>query len=261
VSSKPSKPTGVIGVGHLMRHLTPGLLSGGSPPELLLSPRGAETAAFLARRYCLEVAPDNRTIVERCDLVLVAVRPFQVADATRGLPWRRGQTVVSLCAGMAIPDILPHVAPARVVRAMPVTAAEFSESPTCVFPADPAVNALLARAGPVIALAKEADFEAASVMACYYTWTQKLINKMTGWLTVQGIDEATARRLVAAMTRAGATTVLERPSDSLDSLVEELCRPESYSLQGLNVLGEHKAFEAWLAAANALLARMRARQA
>ncbi len=248
---------GVIGVGHLIHHLTPGLMRAKSPPKLLLSPRKLGTAVALAERFGCEVASGNEEIVARCQTVLLAVRPTQVVEALRGLSWRAGQTVVSLCAGVTIAAMEPLAAPARVIRAMPVTSAEFGESPTCLFPADADVAALLEPAGPVITLAGEAQFESASVIACYYGWVQALIGEMTRWLIEQGIDPTAARRLTAAMTRAGATMVLERPQTPIDSLVQELCLPGSFTGQGLAVLRGRAAFEPWPEAADALLARMR----
>lgn len=248
---------GILGVGHLIRHMVPGLFRSPNPPRLLLSPRGATTAGELSRRFGLEIASDNRALVERADMVLLAVRPQQVEAALTGLPWRPGQRLVSFVASTST-ETLARLAPGcRIIRAMPVTSGEFGESPTTVLPDDAEVRRLLEPAGPVIPLAAESDFEAASVIACYYGWVQALIGEVTAWLQTEGIEAETARKLVAAMTRAGATTVLERPQDPLDSLVRELCLPGSFTGQGLDVLRGRKAFTPWHEACRALLDRMR----
>lgn len=251
------RTVGVIGVGHLMRHLTPGLLRGAERPRILLSPRSVSTAEELARQHGLEIAAEIRALVKRCDVILLAVRPHQLADALTGLPFRADQTVVSLLAGTPIAAVARLCAPANVVRAMPVIAGAYGESPTAIFPDHDLARALLAPAGPVIPLSDEADFEAASVMACYFGWTQALIGAMTGWLLAQGIAEPTARSLVAGMTRAGATIPLMRPDVPLASLLEELCVPGSYTRQGRDVLEASNAFAPWLEACDALLQRMR----
>ncbi|MEZ5773275.1 MAG: NAD(P)-binding domain-containing protein [Hyphomicrobiaceae bacterium] len=250
---------GILGVGHLINHLLPGLLrtDPAMRPSVLLGPRNAERAEALSRRFGCPVAADAADLVARSDVLLLAVRPFQVAEATAGLPFRADQTVVSLVAGTPIAAIAAAVRPARVLRAMPVTAAEFGVSPTCLFPADPAIEALLAPAGPVIRLAAEAEFEAASVIACYYGWVQALIGETTGWLCRQGLGEESARRLAAEMTAAAARTVVERRDEPIDGLVAELCLPGSYTGQGLQILGKADAFGPWRTAAEALLMRMK----
>jgi pyrroline-5-carboxylate reductase len=75
---------------------------------------------------------------------------------------------------------------------------------------------------------------------------------MAGWVSSHGVDEETARQLVAQMTRAGATSVLERPDDSVRALVDELATPRSFTLKGLEVLREADAFTPWKKAAAAL---------
>jgi pyrroline-5-carboxylate reductase len=81
---------------------------------------------------------------------------------------------------------------------------------------------------------------------------QELIGEMTGWVSDHGVDEETARLLVAQMTRAAATTVRERPDDSIRDLVDELATPRSFTLKGLEVLRGSQAFTPWKNAAAAL---------
>lgn len=248
---------GIIGVGHLVRHLVPGLLRSGRKPKLLLSARGAAAAADLSGRFGLEIVADNARLVERSEVVLVAVRPFQVEEALSGLPFRSGQTVVSLCAGVPIALFERLAGPATVVRAMPVIAAEYGESPTCIYPENATTRTLFEPAGKVIRLASEDDFEAASVAACYFGWVHGLIGEVMAWMEHQGLAEPIARQLVAGMTIAGAKVVAERPGEGVENLIAELCLPESFTLQGFKVLQSSNAFDPWPAACQALLDRMR----
>jgi pyrroline-5-carboxylate reductase len=79
-----------------------------------------------------------------------------------------------------------------------------------------------------------------------------LIGEMTSWVSEHGLDPDTARLLVAQMTRAAATTVRERPDESIRALVDELATPRSFTLKGLEVLRETDAFTPWKNAAAAL---------
>ena len=66
---------GVIGVGEIGKAVVDGLYDGGGDtPEVHLSPRGARTAAELAERHAgVRVCPDNQAVVDRSDIVIIAV--------------------------------------------------------------------------------------------------------------------------------------------------------------------------------------------
>ncbi len=255
--TKSNYKIGILGTGHLIQHLVPGLLRGFAATEVLLSPRNADRAAALRDRFGCTIAGDNAQLVECCETILVAVRPFQVETAIAGLPWRPDQIVISLCAGVPISVFADHLNGATIVRALPVTAGQFGESPTCIFPDEAGAKALLAHCGSVLVLGSEDDFEVASVMGAYYGWVQALIGETADWLNKAGLDADTARRLAAAMTRAGATTVLERPDTGLTELVEELCLPGSITGLGLDSLKKDDAFAPWQRASAAVLAKLR----
>ena len=241
---------GIIGVGHLVKHMMPAMIR--SPHRFILSQRGAATSTALADQYGLGIARDNQDIVDRSDIVILAVRPYDAISVAGDLAWRDGQTVLSLCAGTSSVELGPATAPARLVMAMPVVAAQFAESPTLLYPDDLACKTLLETCGPVITLAREEQFAPASVIACYYGWVHELIAQMSRWTTEHGLDADVSRQLVSQMTRAAATSARERIDVSLEDLVAELATPRSFTGEGLEVLFEDNAFSAWRRAAQHL---------
>ncbi len=245
------KTIGVIGTGHLIKHMMPAMIKTGA--RFLISERGRETSAELADLYDVEICKDNQYIVDHSDILILAVRPFDALTVCDGLSFPDGQTVLSLCAGIASSDLAPAVLPASLVMAMPVVAAQFGESPTLIFPDDPECRALLEFCGPVLALKAEDSFAPAATIACYYGWVQELISQMSDWVSEHGVDPETARLLTAQMTRAAATTVRERPQSPIDELVAELATPRSFTLKGLEVLRAADAFTPWQQAADSLL--------
>lgn len=246
---------GVLGVGHLMAHVVPGLMRTEEPPKVVLSARNAERAGALAERFSLEICTDNHVLVEASDVVMVAVRPFDVADTIKDLPWRDTQTVLSFAGTVSRSDYEPHVNGANIVLAMPVITAEFGESPTSLWPPNELVEELMAPCGPVIVFASEAQFKAASGSGAYFGWVQALILEMTQWLSAKGVPEETARALIAGMTRAGAVSAFERTATPLDELINDLCLPGSLTGQGLEILQNGDAFAPWRAAADSIYER------
>lgn len=69
-----------------MAHVVPGLLRAGKPPKVLLSARNQARSAALAERFGLEVCSRTADLIERSDIVIVAVRPFDVEKTIVGLP-------------------------------------------------------------------------------------------------------------------------------------------------------------------------------
>ena len=246
-----TKTIGIIGTGHLIKHMMPAMAKPGL--HFLVSERGHETSAELVSQYGAEISTDNQAIVDRSDVVIVAVRPFDAVEVCGKLAFADGQTVLSLCAGLPSLELAPAIAPAQLVMAMPVVAAQFGESPTLMFPENADCRALLEPCGPVLALKTEDSFAPSATIACYYGWVQELISQMADWVSAQGVDPEIARLLTAQMTRAAATTVRERPLVPTSELVSELATPRSFTLKGLEVLHEEDAFTPWKKAADALL--------
>jgi len=240
---------GILGVGHLATSMLTGLLrSGLDPAAILLSPRGK--AADLAARHGFGLAADNGDLVRRAGIVLLAVRPADAPDAVAALPWRDGQVVVSVCAGVPLSRLA--VAPARAVRAMPLTASEIGASPTVCFPHIEEARALLDRLGPAIALASEADFEVATVSAAVYGWAQDLIRGAAEWSAGAGLDPETARRLTALTFVAAGRQIAENGAP-MDRLLQELVTPGGITERGLQVLAARGVPGAWEEACAAVL--------
>jgi len=253
-------PVGFIGIGHLAAHLVEGFARGAPAPAILLSPRGAGTAARLAERFGAKVGGDNQAVANACALVLLATPPNVALAAARAIRWRAEQIVVSVCAGVPLAPLAEAVRPARAVRAMPITAAAQGESPTPIFPRDPAAEALFARLGPVHPLDDEDAFEAAATIATYYGWVFAIIDEATRWAEDAGLPAETARLLVTETTRAAAGMVARRQGESAATLAETIAKPGSFTGHGLDLLRERGALDTFRAALDAVRARLRKRE-
>lgn len=247
---------GIIGTGHLAANMVEGWMRDPeNHPEITVSPRNSTISGELAERYGVGIAAGNQGVLDASDIVVLACRPAHVAQALEGLAWRSGQQLVSVCAGVPLTDL---VAPgAGICRAMPLTASRIGESPTILFPDGAPVRAALSLLGPVIAVADEAAFEIASVDAALYGWVFALIGSMSDWSAQTGLDPAVARHLTAHVFRAATGMVLKHPGAPLAELLDELATPGGITELGLGELSERDALEAWRAAADRVLERLR----
>jgi pyrroline-5-carboxylate reductase len=242
---------GILGVGHLASAILAGLHRSGMTDTILLSPRGK--ALEMAEKYKLEICQDSMDLVSRADVVLLAVRPADAAKAVSGLPWRENQVVVSVCAGVPMSDL--PAAPARLVRAMPLTAAEINASPTVFFPDIAEARKLIEHLGPAIALRSEQQFEVATVNAAIYGWAQDLIRLSAEWCADKGIDAQTMRRLVAQTFVAAGRLITEK-DQAMEDMLTELVTPGGITELGLKVLADSGQPEAWQAACEAVLSKL-----
>ncbi|BDM69817.1 hypothetical protein HEK616_33040 [Streptomyces nigrescens] len=117
------KRIGIIGVGEIGRAIVMGLCDGdGTSLEVFLSPRGARTAAELSERYKgVKVCADNQEVVDRSELVIIAVRRQDRHEALTGLRVGSDKIVVNVMAGVSN-DALRHTLAtgAPLVRAIPL---------------------------------------------------------------------------------------------------------------------------------------------
>lgn len=217
-----------IGTGNMGGALLEGVLAAGQSPDDVHATAGSRTTAEgLAARlgvhaHAVEEDPQaNEAAVRGAGLVFVGVKPWMLADTAAALApaLEPDAVVVSMAAGVDL-DTLAALFPDRpVVRIMPNTpssvgAGVIALAATAEVPAGTVeqLTSLLAGAGLVVPIA-EADMPtmigaSASGVAFFF----QLAEHMVAAAAAQGLDEDTARRVVAA-TAAGAGRLLEQRPD------------------------------------------------
>jgi pyrroline-5-carboxylate reductase len=188
-------------------------------------------------------------------MVLLSVHPADAATVIDGLGWRAGQVLLSACAGVSR-AALKAAAPARIVRIMPITAAELGASPTLVFPATDAAQPFLGALGTAIALDSEAQFNAATISAAIYGWAQQLIIAGAEWSTAQGLEPDIARQL-AARTFVAAGRMQAEQDAPMQDILASLCTPGGITQAGLTHLKAQGVSGAWSDACDLVLDRLR----
>ena len=231
-----------------------GLLNNGwRAEEIVLAPRGH--SAELSARHGIFCAPDNAAVVEAAELVLLAVRSADAVSALDGLPWRRGQLVLSACAGVPISALAAAAAPAQVSRIMPLTASELGASPTAIFPPAPAAQRFLDAIGTTITLDNEGQFEACTVNAAVYGWVQMLVRETSDWIENADVPAPIARALVA-QTFVAAGRIINEKEAPMAELLATLVTPGGITEAGLKELDAADVPDAWRAACDVVFKRL-----
>lgn len=255
----PERPViGIIGVGQLANFMVRGLRNGQWRGKILLSPRNSERAAALARDCDCTVAMSNQAVAAQSDIVMLAVRPSQVAEALTSVTLLPEQTLLSVVAGLPVTQLQAKLsAGQRVVRALPVSSAEFGASPTMMYPADAVVEALFQHTGQSIVLARESDFEIGTPIGCAYTWFLDLYGTLADSCEQAGMGAQQARSLVYGMAEGAARVASHAGGRSARTIAAEIASEGSFTLLGLTHLREKGGLTAWQQACELLRQRLR----
>lgn len=196
------KRIGIIGVGEIGRAIVDGLCDGvEEPPEIFLSPRGAHTAAELSQHYPnVRVCADNQAVVNRSDVVIIAVRPQHRCEALAGLRVGSASVVVNVMAGVGTSELRQTLdTDVPLVRAIPLPAVRERRSVTVTCPSHPVVDALFDRLGGTLPVADEAAFNVFSALTATLTTHYWYLATLTAWADRQGVPAEDADRYIRSL--------------------------------------------------------------
>ena len=250
-----NKKIAIIGGGNLGTAVAEGLIMSGFvlPKQILITKRNIHTLHELERKGVL-VSDKNEEAVRYADLVILAVKPFQVNDillSLKGEFREDKQVLVSVVTGVSIEHIAGYVGPkVPVVRAMPNTAIAIQESMTCIAARN--VNEehfqyvldIFNQLGKAVKI-DEQLMDAATVLgACGTAFAMRYIRaNIQGGIEI-GFDAATAN-LIAAQTVKGAAELLLKKGTHPEQEIDKVTTPKGCTIAGLNEM-EHQGFSSSL---------------
>lgn len=241
------EPTlGILGIGHLATYTITGLRRSEDNRRIILSPRNNERAKHLAKQFNCEVADSNQAVIDQSNIVLLAVRPFQLNDLLSSLYFPKDKIVVSAAAGVSLSQLREKaVLPEKLALILPGVSAENSQGFVPIYPDFAEVKALSDSLGKTIAFEKESQFDEAAAMACLNGWMYRFFDEQVNWLIDQGIDSENARQIVLQNTIGAAHYALGRPQQSLLDLRNEIAKEGTYTKLGIDQLEAGGAFAQW----------------
>jgi pyrroline-5-carboxylate reductase len=208
-----------VGAGNLAASLIGGLLASGHPADRLRAATRTEASAAGVRlRFGIDCGTQVQQAVEDADVVVLAVKPQQMAEALRGVRIASRATVVSVAAGLRIDTLQRQLAAGgfegAIVRSMPNTPSLLRQGIAGLYaPAgtpDPArrrAEALLAAVGETCWVDAESQIDTVTALSgsgpAYYFFVTELLREAGAAL---GLDAAVAARL-ALKTFTGAAAM------------------------------------------------------
>mgnify|MGYP003582190281 FL=1 len=201
----------------------------------------------------INIISDNATAVKNASLVILAVKPYQVAAVIDGL--KKNLTakhiLVSVITGVSIDDLQKMVKKQLpIFRAMPNTALAIQESMTCISHANATeqqieyISNLFSNIGKV-AMIDEKLMDAATVLgACGTAYAMRYVRaNIQGGIEI-GFDAKTAS-LIAAQTVKGAAELLLKNGSHPEQEIDKVTTPKGCTIVGLNEM-EHRGFSSSL---------------
>jgi pyrroline-5-carboxylate reductase len=240
------KTIGFIGVGKLALYTIRGVRGGGYQGPILLSPRNREKAEYLAAQHHCEVQRDNQSVVANSDYIVIATPPAHCLDTLASLDFKADQVLISVVAGIEV-EQLRSVVPTQleIVRAMPVSSAEASASPTLIYPDHQFVSELFDYCGNSIAVDNEAYFTQGSILACVYCWFFSLYEELIQSTQGAALPADLSAELVMGMARGAAELALANKDMSPGEIARGIATEGTFSKLGLDLLEENAAFKPW----------------
>jgi pyrroline-5-carboxylate reductase len=249
-----SKKIAIIGGGNLGSAIAEGLLKSkfAKAADITITKRNISTLKNLEAKG-IKVIADNSSAVRNSELIILAVKPFQVKDVIDGFKKEltTKHILVSVITGISISDIEETVKKKiAVFRAMPNTAIAIQESITCISNHNASevqaayVKELFSTLGKVVAI-DEKLMDAATVLgACGTAYAMRYIRaNIQGGIEI-GFDAATAS-LIVAQTVKGAADLLLQKGTHPEQEIDKVTTPKGCTIAGLNEM-EHQGFSSSL---------------
>lgn len=250
-----NKKIAIIGGGNLGTAIAEGLVKSGftKAEHIIITKRNISTIQHLEEKGLL-VSDDNKAAIAFADLIILAVKPFQVNAILNSLKSEfdeKRHSLVSVVTGVSI-DSMQEVLGKKIamVRAMPNTAIAIQQSMTCICASNISedqlsyVKDLFSQLGRVVSI-EEKLMDAATVLgACGIAYALRFIRaNIQGGIEI-GFDATTAT-LIAAQTVKGAAELIIQTGRHPEQEIDKVTTPKGCTIAGLNEM-EHQGFSSSL---------------
>lgn len=210
---------GFIGTGTIAGAMVEGLSELPSPPAIRVSPRSESVSTALAARFANVRRAGSNAEVAEADIVVLGMRPAQLAEAMTGLRFRPEHIVLSLVAGLNLAELRKIVPEARLARAVPMPGIARAIGPVTLYPGLPELVALLEPLGDLFVVDAESRLDMGGLstfMSSYFELQARLI----AIAVAGGASPEEARRYVVSLLGMLADTARRTAPDDFGRLVE-----------------------------------------
>jgi len=259
---------GFLGAGNMAEAIVRGLLNGKvvSAGRIMLSDPSAERRILFQNTFSVSPVTDNRTVIEKCDVVILAVKPQFMKEAVEPFAshFRKSQLVISIAAGIKTSTLhmLCGEKPA-VIRIMPNTPALIGKgvSAICAGPgADEGMmklaESLFRSVGSTLRVEEKAMDAVTAISGSGPAYVFYWMEAMLKAAEQLGFNPETARQLVYE-TMTGAAALANSTHDSPEILRARVTSKGGTTEAAIRTLNENGVAESLIKAVQAAADRSR----
>lgn len=241
----------VIGGGNMGGAIARGIVKAGitKPGHIAITRRNAEALKPWADNGFVTTTNNNEA-VEGSDVVIFAVKPYQIADVIAAVrPSLKKEVIaISIATGVSVAQLTDMLgANIAAVRVMPNTAAEVGESLTAIVAGpyvSPSQVSVVERIFSALGLAlvvDEAQMPALTALAsCGIAHALRYIRACQESAIEMGLKADVAARVISQTVKGAAQLILSNHSHP-EVEIDKVCTPGGVTIAGINAM-EHAGF-------------------
>jgi pyrroline-5-carboxylate reductase len=249
-----NKKIAIIGVGNMGSAIAVGLIkSGFMQPKDIIATDKRESSLEEMRKLGVTVNTDNLEAVKAAEVVLLAVKPYHIAQVIEEIKseLNSGKILLSIVAGVSIGEISEMAGKELpVFRVMPNTAIALQESLTCISSNKNAAShkkyviEMFDKLGKTIEIGEELMAAATVLSSCGIAYALRYIRAaMQGGIEI-GFSAEMAQ-FITAQTVKGATELILQSGNHPEREIDKVTTPMGVTITGLNEM-EHRGFSSSL---------------
>lgn len=238
---------GIIGVGNMASAILNGVLENRlhGHDEIIVSNHDASKLEVWKEKG-LKVTTDNLEVALNSDIIILAVKPQQMAAVLDEIGLAtEGKCVVSIAPGVTRANLREALGEGvflvRVMPNMPLTVGNGATAITYPYgvpdPLFKAVVAIFEASGHTVLVHEKQMNEIIAVNGTSPVFFFRMADAMVEWAKSKGIDEKSALQL-AAKTMEGAAKMILAGEKTPKELTEQVCSPGGTTLAALTAFDE-----------------------
>lgn len=239
---------GFIGGGAMAEALLSGIVAHGlaRPEEVWVSDIDANRVSYLRQTLGVQAASDNNEVLQKCQVVFLAVKPQVAPTVLSGLKgrWEKKHLVVSIMAGVPLAYLEQHTDPARLVRVMPNTPCLVQTGAAAIAGGSNAtpkdvttVKELLSAVGKTVVLDEGLLDAVTGLSGSAPAYVYMFIEALADGGVMAGLPRPVAQTL-AAQTVLGAAKMVLETGEHPGNLKDKVASPAGTTIAGIATLEE-----------------------
>lgn len=232
---------GFIGFGNMAQAIATGLIENNVTDltDLIFSNRTESKRKVLETQFNIKGTPHNQDVWNQSDLIILAVKPYQVEEVLTKIDKVHSPYVISVVAGVTNQQLAAYLPESSFIRTMPNLNAQVGEGITAIIENSTAKNELLEQAkkifesiGTVVELPESQIGPFIAIAGSSPALVFMFIDTLARSAVKYGITKDKATEIAAQAVLGSAKTVLNS-SQSPWNLIDQVSSPGGITVDGI----------------------------